>query len=163
MSGSLASRQRSRSQVSELQELLGSAREYIASLSANYFAAIMVAHFRAGHVSKEAAAKACMMTVDNFMRATTVVDDEARRLLNESEKLHTPRPFDYEYFKAHLDCVVVRRDGKGAVFVRENEEWLYFISVDEHGEEREYQYDHNGILADVPLEHPMDILIRGVL
>lgn len=149
------------------QQLLATARELTASLSSQYLIATISAHYRSNQVSLKDAAKACMMTEDNFLRAQTVIDDEARRMIAETEKFYKPHPFDYEFFLKNPGCIVVRRDGKPAKFVRTMEEErpvdpLVFISEKENGEDCEFCYDHKGHLAGIDADHPFDLFIRGL-
>ncbi len=70
----------------KLQEALEGASAIIDDLSLQVLITTMTAHVRAGQVSIANAAKRCDMTEDNFARAMTVVDDQARKMLaNETE------------------------------------------------------------------------------
>lgn len=57
-------------------------------LCSQYLIATLVAHYREHQVSLADAANCCRMTTDDFLRAGTVVDNEARRMLKNSEKLN---------------------------------------------------------------------------
>lgn len=66
-----------------LNKALKGARLELDNLNAQLIVFAIVAHFRAGHVSIKNAARRCMMTEDDFKRAATIVDNEARKMLAE--------------------------------------------------------------------------------
>lgn len=76
--------------------MLATAREVIGDLSSRLLVTTIVAHYRAQQISQAAAAKACRMTPDNFLRACQTVDEEARRMLLEMEKSNEEFPVKEE-------------------------------------------------------------------
>lgn len=71
--------------------MLEEARHLIGDLSSQVLIHCISAHYRSGHVSIAQASKACSMSEDDFRRAQTTVDDEARRMMLETERLQKER------------------------------------------------------------------------
>lgn len=164
-------KQRHSLKLAELHGLLSAARELVGDLSSRLLVTIISAHFRTGQISKADAAKACMMTEDNFMRAQTNVDDEARRMLKEVEGFYKPVPFTWDYFNAHPLCVVVRRDGTPMTWMATGtggpgpDRMFFKLKNDDEDDKiphsvytTEGKYCGEGATAE---EHPFDLMIRG--
>ena len=70
-----------------LKDALEGANAVTDSLTARLLITTMVAAFRGGELSLASAAAACAMSEDNFKRAGDTVNEEARRMLANKDKL----------------------------------------------------------------------------